>query len=117
MRSTDGTALGPWSPKYTFVTAPTTGITELNTDAYLLEALYPNPATEIINVRFTTKATEKISLTIIDAAGKIVFGDILNVSKAGKQNRTVAIQSFAKGNYILNISNGEKGSSRTFKKD
>lgn len=117
MRSTDGTSFGPWSPKYTFVTMPMVGIAELSADAYQLEALYPNPVNEIINLRFSTKAAEKISITISDVAGKIVFSDILNVSAAGKQNCAIAIRSIAKGNYILTLSNNEKVSSRSFKKD
>ena len=117
MRSTDGTSFGPWSPKYTFVTMPLVGVEEFNTDAYQLEALYPNPANEIINLRFSTKVEEKISLIITDITGKIVFSDMLNVSAAGKQSCSIAIQSFAKGNYILTLSNDEKVSSRSFKKE
>jgi hypothetical protein len=117
MRSSDGTVLGPWSPKFTFITAPFVGLTELNTDAYELEALYPNPATDIINLRFITQSAEKISVTIADVAGKIVFSDMLSVSSAGKQNCAIAIQSIAKGNYILTLSNNNKVSSRSFKKD
>jgi peptidyl-prolyl cis-trans isomerase B (cyclophilin B) len=117
MRSTDGTAFGPWSPKYTFVTMPLVGIAELNADAYQLEALYPNPASDIINLKFTTTSAEKITVTISDISGKVVFSDMLNVSTSGKQNCSISINTFAKGNYILTMSNNGKISSHSFKKD
>lgn len=117
MRSSDGTAFGPWSPRYTFVTMPLVGMEENNADAYQLEALYPNPSTDIINLRFTTTTAEKISVNIADVSGKIVFSDMLNVSSSGKQNCAIAVRSIAKGNYILTLSNSGKVSSRSFKKE
>jgi peptidyl-prolyl cis-trans isomerase B (cyclophilin B) len=117
MRSTDGTAFGPWSPKYTFVTMPLVGLQEVNANAYQLESLYPNPASDIINLRFVTTSAEKIAVSIMDVTGKTVFSDILNVSAAGKQNCSIALNAIAKGNYILTLSNNGKVSSRSFKKD
>ncbi|WP_374445815.1 T9SS type A sorting domain-containing protein [Epilithonimonas sp.] len=68
--------------------------------------VYPNPATEVVNVRSDKKID---SVSIYDAAGKVV---------KTTAETTINVQNLAKGSYIVNINyaDGSKESTKVIKK-
>ena len=85
-----------------YIDVNTTSINELNT--FELE-IYPNPATELINISIPF---EKASMKIIDLNGKIVFN--------GQFSKTINISEFSKGSYIVIISKDDQKAYQYFQK-
>lgn len=52
--------------------------------------LYPNPAKDNVDVKFSVNDTKPVEIAIIDMAGKTV--------------KTIPVQNFGKGNHVLNVS-------------
>lgn len=65
--------------------------------------VYPNPATESVNIRFETATTEPVSVHITDILGKTV----LRITKpAGTDAVQVPVDAWAQGIYQLEITSG-----------
>jgi hypothetical protein len=77
-------------------------IDELNTIAL---NVYPNPATDAVNVTFEANSSD-YSISLSDLTGRVVASELLNNAN-GTQTLTFATSNFAKGSYIVSIkSNG-----------
>lgn len=64
--------------------------------------LYPNPATSLINVSFSTADNQKVVFTIMDMSGKVMTSVLTNAT-AGNQTLKMETSSFAAGIYMLQI--------------
>lgn len=73
-----------------------------------LQKIYPNPAQNSINFVFAVPSSDLIQLEIFDSNGKSVSKKIESYQK-GIQNFNQNLSSFAKGIYILRISNLQTG--------
>jgi hypothetical protein len=60
--------------------------------------IYPNPAKDFINIK--NEKTENLSYQIFDISGKLIL------SGKSKSNEKIDIQTLEKGNYFLQIQNG-----------
>lgn len=69
--------------------------------------LFPVPAKNQLNIIFNAKTSSTLTLTLINAAGKIVAVDTQTVA-AGDFNTTLDISKQAPGTYILKLSLGQK---------
>jgi hypothetical protein len=65
--------------------------------------IYPNPAKEFINVKFSGLNDENTSIEIIDVFGKVIQKEI---SKNENQMFNLNVSSLAAGYYVLKISSG-----------
>uniref|UniRef100_UPI00131D69DD PKD domain-containing protein n=1 Tax=Brumimicrobium mesophilum TaxID=392717 RepID=UPI00131D69DD len=70
--------------------------------------LFPNPATDILNLEFTMDISENIEITLIDLNGKILNQESFTAN-AGKNTKKMNIDSISKGVYqvILRKENGD----------
>lgn len=71
--------------------------------------VYPNPATDNVNVDFTITSEENISVSILDITGKLLKRDSF-ISSEGSNHFSMNVDDLSKGLYILEI-NTSKGKS------
>jgi len=101
MRSLDGTVLGPWSPKFTFVTGTTAGIGSIQATNTL--AVYPNPANDVISIRMPETINGKINLRIEDLSGKLVADENYFISSLDKRILNKDISTLTNGMYLIRV--------------
>ena len=63
-------------------------------------SIYPNPATDIINLKFKNLNSENLNYSILDISGKVIENEQLGIDK-----RTIDVSILAKGCYILLLEN------------
>jgi Secretion system C-terminal sorting domain len=69
--------------------------------------LFPVPASSQLNVVFVAKTSSTLTLSLINAAGKVVSGNTQTVA-AGNFNTTLDVSNQTPGNYIFKLVLGEK---------
>ncbi|KPH12194.1 alkaline phosphatase family protein [Chryseobacterium sp. ERMR1:04] len=75
-------------------------------------SIYPNPANQQINVKFTSEERE-VKLEIIDSKGTIVSSQKLN-SSTSHYDQTINIEKLFSGVYFIKINGNKKSISKTF---
>jgi len=75
----------------------------------LLTTIYPNPFSQSVNVAFNEEIDEEVSILLWDITGKI----ILNKDFQPAQLITVPLETISNGEYILNISSGQRNKTTT----
>jgi uncharacterized protein (DUF1501 family) len=85
-------------------------ITNLNEDENLIiqAHVFPNPASDYVNLEFTSKGSERTSIAIFDSIGsliKVVFDKRLD---SGDQKVTIPVSDFMAGIYYIRIAEGAK---------
>jgi serine protease len=88
-----------------------TGINE-NSTAISNLYLYPNPATDFINVDFNLLTTSEIIITIYDLSGRIVIQNNKGIRTAGNQSFQISTQNLNGGCYLAEIKSGNTISTR-----
>lgn len=81
---------------------PTTGVID---NPFREEIIYPNPATNLVNILFNLKVPGYTKISIFDNTGlevKKVFQGFLNI---GEQNISSDVSKLKSGNYIIKVSN------------
>jgi VCBS repeat-containing protein len=71
-------------------------------------SLFPNPASEYVNVTFTASHTANSSVKMYDLNGRIVANVYIGAIEAGKlYQRKVSIKSLSAGVYFIQFTNGD----------
>lgn len=65
-------------------------------------SIYPNPATEMVNLNITNVNSSAISIVIMDMQGKVVYS-ISEKTNAAAYNKQVNISELAKGFYYIKV--------------
>lgn len=66
--------------------------------------IFPNPTSEVIDIEFDTPTDGEISLSLLDAQGKLVkTGKI----EAATTNKEISMQNFPSGIYYLRLTKGK----------
>jgi PKD repeat protein/formylmethanofuran dehydrogenase subunit D len=78
-------------------------------------SVYPNPATDLIQLDFNLKKSEQLLFSIFSVDGKLVATYSSRFS-AGKSVETLNVSQLPSGLYILEIANNEKRTNRRFVK-
>lgn len=115
MRTNVGSANSAWSPTFTFETGTSVGENELvgQTPGFQVSSVFPNPVTEMLNIKFSSRETGDLELSIIDVTGKKIISDRLPVSRTDDQQLSIDLSELSSGIYILElILNNEKYSSQ-----
>lgn len=68
--------------------------------------LYPNPASQNLNVSILSNKNAKIQFHIFDIGGKEIYNIDADVTR-GENNKTIDISRFPKGMYLLQLNNEE----------
>ena len=75
--------------------------------------VYPNPASEFINVELLQAGSGNINISIFNTVGQQVFSKQLN-GMEGMNTDKINISTLAPGNYLLKVDNGIDSVSRMF---
>ena len=65
--------------------------------------LYPNPASEVINIHFEAAVKGELLLSLLDFSGRLVRREVVEPSIADKQ---INLRNIPSGVYILRLTNG-----------
>jgi hypothetical protein len=66
----------------------------------------PNPATDDVNITFTTGSQQQVSVRVTDISGVSVYSKDLGVLQSGKVN--ISLNSLAAGIYMVELKAGDK---------
>lgn len=91
-----------WSDEYNFTSIDLASAKEL----YHFE-LFPNPVTEVINVRFSNPSLNQLSFEIYDLKGQKVW-EQKEASPSSSVDKTFNLSSLTKGNYLLRIKSNDE---------
>ena len=86
--------------------------TTLSTVSYDLSKMliYPNPASQEINIQFQTNSSEQVTITLFDLQGRKVFRTV-DSSDLGVYQKTINVRMLANGIYILKATQGNQSTS------
>ncbi|HEY9489464.1 MAG TPA: T9SS type A sorting domain-containing protein, partial [Chryseosolibacter sp.] len=70
-------------------------------------AVYPNPFTEWINVKFSSASGEQLVIEVMDLRGKVMAREVYRVSEDGLYSLDIP-DNVRPGIYIVIIKQGEK---------
>jgi len=75
-------------------------------DATALSLLvYPNPATDMVNISFTSDQEENYTMTLVDLTGRVISAEA-NRAMIGENNPSLHLQDVTPGIYFLVINKG-----------
>lgn len=75
--------------------------------------LFPNPASDVLNVNITTENSASLSMRVIDLTGKTVLQPNVNVVVEDQFQLPLDITALAKGSYFLELTNLDSGTQHT----
>ena len=65
--------------------------------------IYPNPATDLVNIVFNQREASALQLNLYSLSGKLVHTKSLNDAKAGINQQNLNVSHLPKGMYVLSI--------------
>jgi hypothetical protein len=83
------------------ITNSPTGIAEVK--AQMEYSIYPNPAANVINIKYTLKEETNVKVMVTDNSGKKIMSRNLGKQSAGDYKNEVDISELSEGNYFLTI--------------
>ncbi|MBX2819776.1 MAG: T9SS type A sorting domain-containing protein [Rhodothermaceae bacterium] len=84
--------------------------------ALRLESLYPSPARDRVNLKYSTPETSHTEISVYDALGREVLRLVDSVQPAGRYIRSISTAALAPGVYLLNIEASGATASASFVK-
>jgi hypothetical protein len=94
------------------ITESTASLEELEAEAFPIN-LYPNPATDLVNLAFESKSSEPYELLIINEAGQVVLTKKGTTAK-GTNNLEVTVGSIKNGAYHALLKVGKSYTNKAF---
>lgn len=76
-------------------------------------SVYPNPATDYLNVEFEAEKPENVAFKVLDVTGKVVYAEEMNYNGGQFQHR-FDISNLSEGFYIMNIETAQGKTVRKF---
>lgn len=70
-------------------------------------SVYPNPATNLVNINFSSVNAEQIEITVYNVLGEKIE-TIITESVIGENNTTIDLNKYSNGQYIVSIQNNDK---------
>jgi hypothetical protein len=70
--------------------------------------LYPNPATDLVNLVIDGVQGEKIRAVVYDVAGKIIADEIIGTGNGTKASYSLSTMDLQNGSYVLAITSGAR---------
>lgn len=64
---------------------------------------FPNPTSDILNVKYELDKTSNVRLMMVDIKGKVLSQEYLGLKGEGKYNHQLDMRSYSNGNYILKM--------------
>ncbi len=70
--------------------------------------VYPNPASDILNVELITSEKGEVILSLLDLSGKLIYHSVNNYSASEVFTQTVDVNDFVPGVYFLVVNSGKE---------
>ncbi len=83
---------------------------QLNADAELLT--YPNPAREVLHIRFTSELSASAELRLVDVSGRVVYRTTVNIQSGQNALSVPMDRKWPEGMYTLVLHSPERTSTR-----
>ncbi len=93
---------GPWTDLEYFTNAATREKEDLSA-ALSISSVYPNPASEMLNIDFNSENDTPIGLQVIDVMGRVVHHQEVNIQRTV----TIDVSNLENGYYILKMTQGD----------
>lgn len=74
-------------------------VVDQNTDFFV----YPNPSEDLFNLDFSSHSFEPVTIKVMDLAGKIIYGTVLQPSMEKRITFALDASDFPDGNYLIYI--------------
>lgn len=100
--SQDGGQLNNWSLNLCSQQAPL----EIEETTFADFAVYPNPNNGNFNVQFTSASSNKVSITVYDIRGRVIFDSAYANQPVFNQN--IQLNNAQSGVYLLNVTDNER---------
>ena len=71
-------------------------------------SIYPNPATNLINVSYEILSIEDVVVEITNNIGQVVYSKSMKENNLGRNTLKIETSEFAAGMYQLNFKTGKK---------
>jgi len=110
VRAFNGNDTSAWADNYSFSTL-NVGINELGNISNL--SVFPNPATNDVNIGFLVLQNADLTITISDILGKTMVEETVEVV-SGEFRKSFDISKYDSGIYFLEIKNGESNIVKKF---
>jgi hypothetical protein len=69
-------------------------------------SLYPNPSSGMLNIDFSTNKSQDVNIQILSLTGSLMYEE--NIEQAnGKTHKTLKLDNFSRGVYIMQLSSNE----------
>ena len=79
--------------------------------AFAITKVYPNPASDVLNIALTLPHTGGVTLELYDLTGRVVASKNIKVSSAGELTEQIDVSVLANGVYILRANQGSLSAS------
>lgn len=89
-----------------------TGVMEVNPQ--MEYSIYPNPASNLINLKYNLLEASDIVISIMDAGGKTIIRKDFGRQVLGEYKSEIDISELSSGNYFLNIQINNKSNNNQF---
>jgi hypothetical protein len=103
--SSDGFMHDTSNATFVILAKPIAGVAETS-DALREISLYPNPASNSVEIRWTQGTAASTSVTIYDRSGRTVSAIDAGYIEAGSQRLTVSVESLPAGTYLYELRSG-----------
>jgi hypothetical protein len=77
---------------------------EENIDVFVSVIVFPNPASDVVNIKFEAPVDSEVIVDILDSQGKMVKRDLIESTMSEKQ---LNLQNFPPGIYYLKLIKGK----------
>ncbi len=94
---------GVFSKQFAFVTAASTGVIG---NSGLSTSLFPNPANEYVNLKFSNKNAQIVGINLYDFTGKLVAGEGYRFYYTGEYSIKMNLKNLPSGSYYFKIEYG-----------
>lgn len=71
-------------------------------------SVYPNPASNVINISYELMNSEEVTIVITNAIGQSIYSEKVTENSLGRHALKINTEAFAAGMYQLNIKTGKK---------
>src|SRR6185295_11963386 len=78
-----------------------TGMKHFDNSVFTLEPIYPSPSKDKISLDYTLKSASKVSYSIMNDMGKVVYSENFGTQVAGRNTKTIDISKYAAGPYFF----------------
>jgi Secretion system C-terminal sorting domain len=62
--------------------------------------MYPNPVSDVLTIEMKNEVSERVNLTIVNAAGQPIEAHFMNQTK-GATTKTIPLSNYAAGQYFI----------------